>query len=256
MQHEDTEPPPPGEVGCYVYAVAAAGFSVPSDLIGIDGAAVRALTHGEVAAVVADVTVDRPPGRRAELMAHSEVVDAIAAMTTVVPVRFGSLMVDENSVVEDLLEPGHDAFVDQLEQLRDRAQFNLRASYRDDVALAEVVQASPEIADLRRRTRDLPHDEGYGERVRLGELVSRAMESKREFDAEVLLDAVLPFVAAHAVRGGGGLEHVLDVALLVDDERREDLEEQLEGLAESVHERIGLRLTGPMAPYDFVGGAV
>src|SRR4051794_727405 len=241
------------ELGCYVYAVAGAGISLPADLTGVDGAPVRSVACGEVAAVVADVAVDRPPGRRAELVAHSEVVDRLAASATVVPVRFGSLMVDETSVVEDLLQPGHDAFVDQLEQLRGRAQFNLRASYREDVALAEVVAARPDIAELRRRTRDLPPDEGYGDRVRLGELVARAIEEKQAFDADVLLGSVLPFAAAHVVRGGGGLDHVVDVALLVDDERREDLEQHLEGLAEAVHERIVLRLTGPMAAYDFVG---
>jgi len=32
------------------------------------------------------------------------------------------------------------------------------------------------------------------------------------------------------------------------------LEDTLEGLAEAVHERIRLRLTGPVAPYDFVEG--
>ena len=51
-----------------------------------------------------------------------------------------------------------------------------------------------------------------------------------------------------------GVEHVLDVALLVDDDRRAEFEEHLEGLAEAVHERIRLRLVGPVAPYDFVGG--
>lgn len=253
MQHEDSPSSPTDEIGCYVYAVAGSGFSVPEGLTGVDGATVRSVGYGDVVAVVADVAVNRPPGRRAELVAHSEVVDKVAASAAVVPVRFGSLMADETSVVEDLLQPGHDAFVDQLEQLRARAQFNLRASYRDDVALAEVVQADPEIADLRRRTRDLPADEGYGERVRLGELVSHAMEDKRAFDADVLLDAVLPLVAAHVVRGGAGIDHVVEVALLVDDERREAFEQQLEGLAESVHERIAMRLTGPMAPYDFVG---
>ncbi len=116
------------------------------------------------------------------------------------------------------------------------------------------MQADPEIADLRRRTRDLSEDEGYSLRVRLGELVSKAMEHKREDDAAVLLDAVAPYVAAQVPRTGGGLDHVLDVALLVDDERRGELEQHLESLAEAVHERIRLRLMGPMAPYDFVGG--
>ena len=52
---------------------------------------------------------------------------------------------------------------------------------------------------------------------------------------------------------GAGVDHVFDVALLVERARREELEEMLEGLAEAVHERIQLSLTGPLPPYDFVG---
>ena len=42
-----------------------------------------------------------------------------------------------------------------------------------------------------------------------------------------------------------GVDHVVDVALLVDDDQRvAEFEDALEGLAEAVHERIRLRLTG------------
>ena len=47
------------------------------------------------------------------------------------------------------------------------------------------------------------------------------------------------------------MDHVLDVALLVEEARMPELEGALETLAEAVHERIRLRLTGPVAPYDF-----
>ena len=89
--------------------------------------------------------------------------------------------------------------------------------------LAEVVAADPEIAELRERTRDLPEDAAYGERVRLGELVARALEDKREFDAELLLDASSRSSPPTSLRPVAGLEHVLDVALLVDDDRRAEL---------------------------------
>jgi hypothetical protein len=240
-------------IACYVYAVVPAGVTLPA-LSGVDDVPVRMVTVGDVAAGVGDVALDRPPGRRAEILAHSRVVDALAAETVVVPVRFGSMLEDDRSVVEDLLLPEQEQFADYLEQLRGRAQFTVRATYHEDTALAEVVSTRPEIAELRRLTRELPEDQGYSERVRLGELVSHAMDDKRAFDAQVLLDAMLPLVAAHSVRAGGGLEHVVDVAVLVDDERREAFEEHLEWLAESVHERIRMRLMGPMAPYDFVGG--
>jgi hypothetical protein len=253
MSGQSPQAPDDG-LGSYVYAVVDADTTLPEDLDGLDGAPLRTVVCGAVAAVVADVAVERPPGRRADLMAHSRVVDALAADLVLVPVQFGSLLPDDESVVEDFLRPNEARFLEPLEALAGRTHFPLGATYHEDTALAEIVQADPEIADLRRRTRDLSDDEGYSLRVRLGELVSKAMEHKREDDAAVLLDAVAPYVAAQVPRTGGGLDHVLDVALLVDDERRSELEQHLESLAEAVHERIRLRLMGPMAPYDFVGG--
>ncbi|HET6625145.1 MAG TPA: GvpL/GvpF family gas vesicle protein [Nocardioidaceae bacterium] len=246
----------PAETGLWVYGVVrAAADRVPADLVGIDGAAVRAVEHGEIAAVVAEIALERPPGRRADLVAHGEVLDRLMRTDVVVPVRFGSVLAEPASVVEDLLEPNADYFASLLDELSGRTQYNLRATYHEPVVLAEVVEADPDIAELSARTRDLPEDSAYGDRVRLGELVSRAMDDKRDQDSASLLEAILPWVAAHAVRAAGGLDHLLDVALLVDDDRRGDFEEQLENLAESVHERIRLRLVGPVAPYDFVGDA-
>jgi Gas vesicle synthesis protein GvpL/GvpF len=240
--------------GCYVYGVVEAGVSVPQNLRGLDGKPVTTVAGGSVAAVIGVIALERPPGRRADLVAHSEVLDGLAVETVVVPVQFGSILPDEGSVVQDFLLPNEQRFSTYLVELQGRAQFNLRATYHPDAALAEVVQTDPVIADLRRRTRELPEEEGYGLRVRLGELVAGAMERKREYDADVLLDAIHPFVAASSPRGGGGLDHVMEVALLVDDDRRNEFERQMEWLAEAVHERMRLRLMGPMAPYDFVEG--
>jgi len=244
----------PAETGYYVYGVVRAGAGrVPADLVGVGGAQVRTVEHGAIAAVVAEVVLDRPPGRRQDLVAHSEVLDGLTATGVVVPVQFGSVLPSSESVVVDLLAPSADYFAALLDELEGRAQYNLRATYHESVVLAEVVEENADIAELRERTRAVPEESAYAERVRLGELVAQAMDDKRAWDAEALLEAVLPWVAGHALRTGGGLDHVLDVALLVDDDRRSDFEEALEALAESVHQRIRLRLVGPMAPYDFVG---
>ena len=88
--------------------------------------------------------------------------------------------------------------------------------------------------------------------VVLGEKVSRAMETQAAEDSAALLDHVVPIVEERTTRAGGGMDHVLDVALLVRTERAEELEDVLESLAEAWHERIRLRLMGPVAPYDFV----
>jgi Gas vesicle synthesis protein GvpL/GvpF len=66
---------------------------------------------------------------------------------------------------------------------------------------------------------------------------------------------VLPLVEGYVLRPVSGLERVLDVALLVDPARRDELENRLERLAEEVHGRMRLRLLGPTAAYDFAEGS-
>jgi Gas vesicle synthesis protein GvpL/GvpF len=239
------------ETGYYVYGVVPVDGDARLSLQGIDEAAVELVAYRDVAAATSVMALDRPPGRRAELMAHTAVVDALAAAGPVLPVTFGSVLESRDSVVQDLLAPEHDQFVDLLANLRGCRQLNLRATYVEEQVLGEIVRSHPEIARLRRRTRDLPDGALHPDLVRLGELVSRALEDARAEDAQVVIEAVSDLVLDQAPRPGGGPDHLLELALLVEDERVAELEEALELLAEAIHERIRLRLTGPMAPYDF-----
>jgi hypothetical protein len=238
-----------------VHGVVPAGTVLPDGLVGVDGRTAELVRSDRVAAVVTCIDLERPPGRRADLLAHQAVLDTLSADGPVAPVQFGSVLEDEVVVLEDFLRPQEDVFEEILGQLRGRHQFNLRATYVEEVVLAELVTTEPEIRALRERTRGLPEEAAYGDRVRLGELVSRALQARSEDDAGLVLDAALPYAVAHVVRTPPSPTQVLDVALLVDDDRAEALESHLEGVAEAVHERIRLRLLGPVAPYDFAGSA-
>jgi len=248
----DSAQQPDGAVGLWVYAVVPEDSEVPG-VTGVDDAPVRLVAHGSVAAAVSEVALDRPAGRRRELLAHTEVVNALAdENAAVAPVQFGSILLDEQEVVQSLLEPRHDEHVDVLSWLRNRRQYNLRASYVGDVVLGEVVRDRPDVADLRARTRELPEGSPHPDLIRLGQLVASAMEGKREEDAADLRREASAFAVADHARSVGDLD-VLDLALLVPHEQEEELVARLETLAEAVHERMHLSLTGPMAPYDFVG---
>jgi hypothetical protein len=244
----------PEDMGLYVYGVVRADEPLPDGLAGVDEAPVQLVSVGDVAAAVGLITLDRPPGLRADLIAHTAVLDALASRGPVVPVQFGSVLTEVDAVVHDFLAPEAARFEELLSQLTGRRQFNVRGRYNEDAVLAEVVAEDPEIASLREWTRSVPEHVGQAERVRLGELVSYALEHKREQDTATVLDIVLPHVASYAPRGGAGLDHMMDVAFLVDDDRRAGFEDALEAVAEAMHERVRLQLMGPMAAYDFVEG--
>ena len=246
---------PGADRGLFVHGVVPSGTVLPDGLLGVDGRPVELVRAERVAAVVTWIDLERPPGRRADLLAHQAVLDTLSTQGPVAPVRFGSVLDDDSVVLDDLLRPQEAVFEEILGELAGRHQYNLRATHVEEVVLAELVTTDPEIRALRERTRDLPEEASYRDRVRLGELVSRGLQQRSEDDAGLVLDAAVPYAVAHVVRSPPSATQVLDVALLVDDDRADALEEHLEGLAEVVHERIRLRLLGPVAPYDFAGSA-
>jgi hypothetical protein len=241
--------------GWFVYGITWTDTRIPRDLTGIGDEPVVVLPAGGVAAVVTQVDVERPLGRGVDLLAYNSVLDALAQRSgPVVPVRFGSVLADDDAVRAELLLPDEERFSGILGSLAGREQFLFSAEYDEQQLLSEVVQDEPAIAELRHRTKDLPPDAAYADRVHLGELVSSAVAQRRDVDADRLLDDVLPLCVSHVIRPVSGLEPVVDVALLVETTARERLEHRLEVMAEEEHPRIRLRLMGPIAPYDFADG--
>jgi hypothetical protein len=241
------------DVGYYVYGIVPADAPLPP-LRGLDDVEVELVVLDDLAAVVSRLVLERPAGRKAELVAHSRVVDGLAEAGPVVPVQFGSVLEHDSAAVEHLLAEQSEIARLTLEHVRGKVQMNLRVSYVEERVLEEVVRENPRIAELRRRTRDLPEGAVHPDLVELGELVSAAMSAKSAADAELVTEAVLSHPVEIVERAGGGIDHVTDLALLVPRGAVDDLVQTLEDYAESTHERLRWRLVGPVAPYDFAGG--
>lgn len=239
--------------GVYVYGIVRAGAPVSAALPTVGGSgALLQVTCGSLAALVSEVELDRPLGTREDLLAHEEVLDTVAAESTVLPLRFGGVVTDVDAVHDELLTEHHDHFAAVLHELDGLVQFSLRGRYADQVHLREIVAEVPEIGRLRDSLREAAEDEGYAERVRLGELVSEAVERTRARDVEVALAALDPLCAATAVRKVSGQDDALSVALLVDRDRIAAFEDGVDDLGQRWADRVRLRLLGPMAPYDFL----
>ena len=238
----------------YVYGVADAAVELPAPLKGIDGQEVSLVVHGRCAALVSDLAADRPLGTRDDLMGHQGVLEQVVdAGGTVLPFRFGGALTDREAVVQELLAPNEETFVQQLERLRGHVELRIKARYVEDAVLREMVQEEPEIAELNQRVRELPEDAAYYDRVRLGELIAQAFTRRREQDGQGLLDALAPRATAVAQRELSREDDVLDAGFLIDRKEREAFEKLVEEVGEGNSGRIRLRLAGPLPPYDFVG---
>jgi hypothetical protein len=237
--------PAAGPQPLLVYGVVRSGTGADR----LDGLAAELVAAGDLAAVVGEVEPGRRV-RRADLLEYNSVLDTLAGRGPVVPVRFGSVLPDREAVAEFLAHQ-RDQLTAALDRLTGRRQYNLRVTYVEEVVLAELVAEDPEIRELRARTAAAPEAASYADRVRLGELVARALENWSVQDGQALLARIVPDVAAYRVRSTSSATQVLDVALLVDDARAEEVVDRLEDLARENRESLRMRLVGPLAAHDF-----
>ena len=246
-----------GRTGSYVYGVIRAGVQVPEGLTPLppadeDDAELGLVTQERVAAVVSTIAVDRPLGTREDLIAHEQVVNAIARETTILPMRFGGVVADDDAVADELLAGHEDYLLGALEQLDGRVEFSLRGDYDQDVVLGRILESDPEIQRLSESIRGVDEDASYYDRIALGEAISKALDRLREEDAAAVLDALDEFAEATMVKEPAGENGAVHVAFLVPEERRTDFEGAVDDLGDAWGGRVLLTLVGPTAAFDFL----
>jgi hypothetical protein len=253
-RRQDTRERRPGKnaPACYVYGIVGGDARLPEGLEGLGGGEVSLIRHGDLAGAVSEISPGQALGTREDLMAHEGVVEALAARTTTLPLRFGAVVTTADALVEEMLIPYHDWFADVLSDLAGTREYAIVGVYVEDVVIREVLQEEPEAMRLRERIRGVPADAAYYDRIRLGELIVKSLDEKRQVDTEKLVDTLEPHAAAVALRSPAGEDTAADVAFLVADRRLKEFEAAVDALGERWAGRVRLRMVGPLAPYDFV----
>jgi Gas vesicle synthesis protein GvpL/GvpF len=238
----------------YVYGVVRASEAPKIDAMGVGGrAGVRGVTDGELTAIVSDVDDGFVEAGREDLKRHMAVLEQAASSATVVPLRFGTVMPDDDAVTADLLRARAAELDELLTALDGRVELSLSGTY-DERIFGEVVAEQPEVAALRERVRGGDENATYYDRIRLGELVANAMAAKRQRDTEQVLDKLRPLADDVHVGDVAHERSVLSAAFLVHRDRLPEFDRAAEEVAAQNQARIRFRYAGPLPPYDFVGG--
>ncbi|APU38946.1 MULTISPECIES: GvpL/GvpF family gas vesicle protein [unclassified Streptomyces] len=233
----------------YVYAITGAGH--PCRLEGLTGVgaqpgALRSVTADQLCAVVSDVDEEVRPKRR-DLTAHQEVQTSLMADGAVLPLQFGYIAADEQTVREALLQRA-DLYLDSLERVDGCAEYNIKASQDEEALLREILAEFPDARKLNDRIREGDTDPRLP--LQLGELVATEVRGRQEALASGLVQALVGFARDHAVRAPVDGD-VLNLSLLVHGDRKDEFLDAAAGLAEQV-DGVEFRIGGPLPPYSFV----
>jgi hypothetical protein len=216
----------------------------------VTAAPVRRIAHRDVAALVSDVQ----PGEltaAALLRAHWRVLEEAGSSTTVLPVRFGTVMADDRAVVDEFLDPSHDDLVAGLARMTGKVQLSVKGSYDEAALMASVVARSPAVARLREQVRALPEAAAYYKRIELGQLVAAEVDQARERDAREVVERLEPLAIAARREPPAPIHGAVNAAFLVDRPRMDEFSHAVSALGRELDGRIKLRYVGPLPPYSF-----
>jgi hypothetical protein len=215
---------------------------------------VRIVRENGFSAVVSDAMRSQYDASRANIGAHERIVRQAFDRGDVLPMRFGSVARDDQTV-QSFLRDKHDVLEKSLAELHGRAELALKVLWDRDAVLREILTQNDEIRALRDAIRTRPEDETYDERVELGRLTSEALEQRRNDEVERILARLRPKAVAVDVKPGSETM-VLNAAFLVDQRALEGFDEEVSTVSREMSDRLTFRYLGPLPPYSFVNIAV
>ncbi|MET0557648.1 MAG: GvpL/GvpF family gas vesicle protein [Solirubrobacterales bacterium] len=243
---------PQTETAKYVYGVVRAKGASPPPGAGVSEQPITVIVHGGVAALTSDVPVDFVEAGREELLAHTRVLEEAMKRSVVLPMRFGVVLPDAETIHERLLDPYAERLEAQLEEMDGKVEVTIKGIHDEEAILREVISESREIAALRDAIQGKPEAATYYERIRLGELVAEALDDKRSAAAPLIIDRLAPF--AVDVRVGEAVHErmAVNASFLVERSRLAEFDRAVDQVAAELAGRIQLKYTGPLPPHSFV----
>jgi hypothetical protein len=236
----------------YIYGVVPAKGAADLKIAGIEDRPVEAIAHGEVAALTSAVAEDFVEAGRQDLLTHSRVLEEVMQRSAVLPMRFGVVMPDEQTIKDRLLDPYAEELEAQLRELEGKVEVSIRGIYDEPTILREALAENRELAKLRDSIQGKPEEATYYERIRLGEMVAQTLEEKRAVAGPEVIDRL----AAHAVdvRVGDPIHERMAVngSFLVERKRLPEFDQAVEEIGAEQAGRIRIKYTGPLPPHSFV----
>lgn len=254
MQTSISEPlvrPAATRTGLYLYAVIECGEERGFITVGIGGAAVRTLSDGRIAAVVSESPNGKIRPERRRLAAHHQVLQELRQQFTVLPISFG-VIADDAESVRGILAHNRDAFLEQIQRVAGKVEMGLRVSWDVPNIFEYFLDTHPELRALRDQTFHDGRQPRQDELIDLGRAFDRLLGEDRAAHTHAvtqMLHSRCWEIKENELRGE---QEVMNLACLIGQHAQEQFEEGVIEAARRFDNHFSFDFSGPWPPHNFV----
>lgn len=248
--------------GTYLYCIIRADKPESYGHIGIGGRGdeVYTVNYKDLACVVSNSPETKYAVSRDNTLAHQRVLEEVMKGNTMLPVRFCTIANSDNGkadleekIREELLKERYDEFSELLAYLDDKVELGLKAAWMSmDAIYEEVVKENPPVKKLKSSLINKSPVKTHYERIKLGEVVKKAVDEKREKEGNVIFNGLKKHSVDTRRNKIFGDRMLLNAAFLIERSSQEEFDKEMERLGEKYDGRMKLKYVGPVPPYNFV----
>ncbi len=240
--------------GQYIYAITTDDVVIGEGLLGLGGEPVRRVASDGLVAIVSEMNRPKVRPERRNLAAHMQVIKKMMEDTTVLPIAFGMVAADLESVGA-LLRRNHDVLAEQLDNVAGKVEMGLRIRWDVANVFDFFVTTRPDLRAARDNLGDV-HEASRDQRIALGRFFEEVITDERE--------RIFDEVSAVFERYGIELRNnpprdekeALNLACLVERSRHDDFDRAVGDAASSFDASYTFGVSGPWAPSSFVDFAL
>ncbi|MCF7879033.1 MAG: GvpL/GvpF family gas vesicle protein [Candidatus Omnitrophica bacterium] len=239
--------------GLYIYCLITSGESKTFGSLGIGARGDQLYTIGAdgIAAVVSNTPIVEYPTSRANLIAHERAIEEVMKEYTVLPVRFGTIAEDEKQV-RRILETQVPKFREMVEKLEGKKEVGIKAIFKKEVIYDYVLDKYEEIRKLKERINGLPAQKSHYQRIEIGRMVEKALETEKEQNEKQIFDSLSPLTIEAKSNKLFGALMVINTAFLIAKSREEEFDRQVNELDTRLGERVSFKYVSQVPPFNFV----
>jgi hypothetical protein len=238
-------------VTLHVYGFVRSGSHASVELTGVEEAAVRTVEHVGISALVSELSESEVVPTRSNLLGHAHVLETIVVNETVLPMRFGVAVDDEDRLRTAVMEPTQARILSLLDRFEGSVEAIVKGFYVEEALYGSVVRENTAIAKLRDKTRTLPADATYYDRIKLGEMVHEAVRAKRDQDGAAIASELEGIADEMRVEEPAIELQAAHVSVLIDRDRLKELNRIVEDLRARLGDRMKVKVMAPLPPYSF-----
>lgn len=237
--------------GKYIYCIIKEKRPLKFSLFGQDEKEVRLVHNGDLAAVVSDSDIKDYPFTREYLLTHQRVIEEIMKKGyDVLPVRFGTAAESSEAVLEKILQSKKKELLETFHIVEGKVELGLRALWENmgDI-FKEIVR---DHGDIQRAKKEAEKTPNRFKVARVGELIARALEQKREEEAVKILRPLQKLAADFKERQRIGDAMILSSAFLVPKNNEKEFDIGVSKLRRDYGDKVRFLYVGPIPPFNFV----